>query len=384
MKWEKVKLETVAEIIAGQSPESKYYNQSGNGLPFFQGKADFGYEYPKVRYWCTEPTKKAQPLDILLSVRAPVGPTNICNVESCIGRGLAAIRTGEKLNHKYLYWWFKSYENKLASMGNGSTFSAITTKVVKDLEIPLPPLHIQEQIADTLDKADALRRKDQELLQKYDELAQAIFYDMFGDPVKNEKNWDMRPLDYFISKLTAGVSVNSTDEDSSIQKPSVLKTSCVYTGKFRPTETKVIKTDDLLRARINPRKDTIVISRMNTAELVGKSAYVDQDYNNIFLPDRLWMTEKTDNEHSVMWLSYVLSSKKFMENVSSISSGTSGSMKNISKSEFLKLRIIVPPASLQIKFEHLVSNINKILKHLTAIKKNSQMIFDTYSTQVFS
>jgi type I restriction enzyme S subunit len=71
--WEKVSLSNVAEVIAGQSPESKYYNNVGNGIPFFQGKADFGLDYPTVRYWCTQPTKIAKPLDILFSVRAPVG-----------------------------------------------------------------------------------------------------------------------------------------------------------------------------------------------------------------------------------------------------------------------------------------------------------------------
>jgi len=204
MSWKTVKLNSVAEIIAGQSPESKYYNQTGEGFPFFQGKADFTKDYPVVRYWCSQPTKIAKPFDILLSVRAPVGPTNICNIEACVGRGLAAIRVSEKLDYKYLYFYFKSIEKKLSSQGNGSTFSAITVNVVRDIEIPLPPLPIQKRIAEILDAADALRRKDQELLRKYDELAQAIFIDMFGDPVKNEKGWKVKKLREICTKITDG------------------------------------------------------------------------------------------------------------------------------------------------------------------------------------
>lgn len=194
MMWEKVSLSNVVEVIAGQSPESKYYNNKGNGIPFFQGKADFGLDYPTVRYWCTQPTKIAKPLDILFSVRAPVGPTNICDIEACIGRGLASIRVGKKLDYKFLYFYLKSIEKQIASQGNGSTFSAITTSVLKELQIPLPPLPIQKRIAEILDTADALRRKDEALLKKYDELAQAIFIDMFGDPVKNEKGWEVKKL----------------------------------------------------------------------------------------------------------------------------------------------------------------------------------------------
>jgi len=138
MSWEKVKLSDVCEIIAGKSPPSLTYNNSGIGLPFFQGKADFGDNYPKVRMWCSEPNKISKPKDILLSVRAPVGPTNLCNVESCIGRGLAAIRSNGKTDSKYVYYYFKSIEPVLSTKGNGSTFSAITIGDVKDLQIPLP------------------------------------------------------------------------------------------------------------------------------------------------------------------------------------------------------------------------------------------------------
>ena len=88
------KLKDCCQIIAGQSPESKYYNTNGEGLPFFQGKADFGALYPKVRMYCSQSTKIAEKDDILLSVRAPVGPTNLSPGKVCIGRGLTAIRPG--------------------------------------------------------------------------------------------------------------------------------------------------------------------------------------------------------------------------------------------------------------------------------------------------
>lgn len=191
MKWKIEKLGEVCDVIAGQSPPSSTYNTSGNGMPFFQGKADFGIVHPTARYWCTEPTKVSQPNDVLLSVRAPVGPTNLCDIESCIGRGLAAIRSTGKTDPRFVLYYFKSIEKDLSTKGNGSTFSAITTSDVKELQIPLPPLPIQQKIAAILDEADAVRRKDKALLAKYDELLQAVFYDMFGDPVKNEKGWEI-------------------------------------------------------------------------------------------------------------------------------------------------------------------------------------------------
>ena len=141
-----VKLKDYCLIIAGQSPESKYYNMEGEGLPFFQGKADFGIIYPSIRVYCSKPTKIAEKDDILLSVRAPVGPTNLAPCQVCIGRGLTAIRPSKELLTPYVLFFFKYFEAQLTLKGTGTTFKAITQDVVKNLEIPVPPLPEQERI----------------------------------------------------------------------------------------------------------------------------------------------------------------------------------------------------------------------------------------------
>ena len=140
------KLKDCCTIIAGQSPESKNYNTSGDGLPFFQGKADFGELYPNIRVFCSQPTKVAEKDDILLSVRAPVGPTNLAPCRVCIGRGLTAIRPSKNLMTRYVLLFFKYFEAQLAAKGTGTTFKAITQDVVKNLEIPVPSLEEQARI----------------------------------------------------------------------------------------------------------------------------------------------------------------------------------------------------------------------------------------------
>ncbi len=146
------KLKECCTIIAGQSPESKYYNSNGDGLPFFQGKADFGELYPSIRVYCSQPTKIAEKDDILLSVRAPVGPTNLAPCKVCIGRGLTAIRPSEVLLTRYVLLFFRYFEAQLASKGTGTTFKAITQDVVKNLEIPIPPLSEQERIVSRIEE----------------------------------------------------------------------------------------------------------------------------------------------------------------------------------------------------------------------------------------
>ncbi len=141
-----VKLKDITTIIAGQSPESKYYNTEGIGLPFFQGKADFGELYPALRVYCSQPTKIAEKDDILLSVRAPVGATNLSPGKVCIGRGLTAIRPSSELDLKYLLYYFRYFEAQLKEKGTGTTFKAITQDIVKNIEIPVPDIEEQKRI----------------------------------------------------------------------------------------------------------------------------------------------------------------------------------------------------------------------------------------------
>ena len=127
-------LSSVAEIIMGQSPPSDTYNDQGEGLPFYQGKTDFGLKYPAPRLYCTAPQKTAEAGDILISVRAPVGPTNIAPEKSCIGRGLAAIRA-KGIDAEFLFFNLRYVEPYIASLGTGSTFTAINKHHLADFEV---------------------------------------------------------------------------------------------------------------------------------------------------------------------------------------------------------------------------------------------------------
>ena len=179
-----LKLKDCCTIIAGQSPESKYYNTDGIGMPFFQGKADFGDLYPTIRVYCSQPTKIAEKDDILLSVRAPVGPTNLSPGLVCIGRGLTAIRPSPEINLRYLLHYFRFFETKLSAQGTGTTFKAITQATIKNLDVPVPPLSEQERIVvrieelfSQLDASVAELKMAKERLKAYQ---QAVLKEAFG------------------------------------------------------------------------------------------------------------------------------------------------------------------------------------------------------------
>jgi len=150
--WAEVSLPQVARLNMGQSPPSSTYNTQKRGLPFFQGKAEFGDLYPSPEKFCSAPVKVAEPEDILISVRAPVGPTNLCREPSCIGRGLAAIHPLGAIPSRYLLFELRNIEGWLATQGTGSTFTAISKSDLEQLRIPLAPLAEQRRIVAKLEQ----------------------------------------------------------------------------------------------------------------------------------------------------------------------------------------------------------------------------------------
>lgn len=205
MKWSVVSLRDIADIEMGQSPPGVTYNDRGDGLPFFQGKADFGDVHPTVRKWCSAPTRVAEVGDILLSVRAPVGPVNVARERCCIGRGLAAIRSRPPhVRQDYLRVFFKYVAPSLAAIGQGSTFAAIGRPDLENVTLPLPPISEQTRIADILNQADALRRRRAEADQKTERILSALFKSMFGEPTTNPKGWDVVELGDLSTKITSG------------------------------------------------------------------------------------------------------------------------------------------------------------------------------------
>ena len=190
--WQWMRLGDISDIISGQSPTSDTYRKKPEGLPFFQGKTDFGLRNPTARVWCVAPKKIAMPGDILISVRAPVGPTNVADVECCIGRGLAIIRCKKNVNAHFVLSFLKLAEEKISQIGTGSVFDSINRNDLLNFEILLPPLAEQEAIAEVLssldDKIDLLHRQNKTI----EDMAQTLFRQWFIEEAI--ERWKEKPL----------------------------------------------------------------------------------------------------------------------------------------------------------------------------------------------
>jgi type I restriction enzyme, S subunit len=151
--WQHRQIGDVCEVIAGQSPEGRFYNATGKGMPFYQGKKDFGEKYiGDPTTWTTDTTKIAHQGDILMSVRAPVGPVNFSTDDVCIGRGLAAIRCRTGLNRDFLFYQLWSLQPEIAGK-EGAVFASINKSDIEHIRIAIAPFPEQQRIVGILDEA---------------------------------------------------------------------------------------------------------------------------------------------------------------------------------------------------------------------------------------
>ena len=193
LSFEEVSLKDIAVIIMGQSPPSSTYNANRVGLPFYQGKKEFGDLYPTPEKYCSEPKKIVEANDILISVRAPVGPTNFCKEKSCIGRGLAAIRAKEKIKNIYLFYYLRYFVFNLIEKSTGTTFNAISKDTLEGFKVLLFSLQEQQQIINEIESrlsvCDKLEETVQQSLKKIEYLHQSILKKAFeGKLVSQDPN----------------------------------------------------------------------------------------------------------------------------------------------------------------------------------------------------
>lgn len=182
-----------------------------------------------------------------------------------------------------------------------------------------------------------------------------------------------KELSSLLESISTGVSVNSYDYPVIGSALGVLKTSCIYNGQFIPSENKTIIEADIPRAKNFIQKDSILVSRMNTPELVGEVGYVSENYRNLFVPDRLWVL-KNNSSIITNWLVYYFISPNTKFAIKQLGTGTSNSMKNISQKDFLMLNIYFPNSQEQQKIADFLSTVDKKLQTL----KQKQQLLQQY------
>ena len=247
------------------------------------------------------------------------------------------------------------------------------------IEFLLPPKEQQDQLAKLLWAMDEVIENIIGNIEANKRLQSSAVKELC---LKNSRSKKMK-LDSLIDHLEAGVSVNSEEGEVAEGDYGILKTSSVSMGYFIPTEVKKVVQKDQYRLKAPVRKNTIIISRMNTVELVGANAFVDDKIENTFLPDRLWQTQISNLDVNVKYLWYILSSPNYRSRISDLCTGTSNSMKNISKKSFLNIEVPLPMKVEQDKIVQKLDIISSSTKSMEKYLIRSKSLLKSLINQVF-
>lgn len=181
-----------------------------------------------------------------------------------------------------------------------------------------------------------------------------------------DRDWDGLKIKDLVKSLDAGVSVNSEDIEPEHDQYSVLKTSCISSGYFEISERKrVLQQNEIERLKESVLDDSILMSRMNTPLLVGMNAYVSKAPAKTFLPDRLWQLKVNESKTITRWLAFYLGSEQGLNKIRDLASGTSNSMKNITKPDVMNLDLFAPTKEEQTKIASFLSAVDEKISQLT-------------------
>jgi type I restriction enzyme S subunit len=383
-----VTINELATVVRGSSPrpqgDPRYYGGEIPRLMVSDLTRDGMYVTPKIDFLTSEGATKSRPMikgDLILAVSGNPGEPCILNVNACIHDGFVGFRNLDvsKAYTPYLYHFFKYNKEKSKAQAVGAIFKNLNTDQIKGIKIPLPPLPQQQKIASILDAADALRQNDKALIAKYDELTQALFLDMFGDPVSNPKGWEKREiLDLINPSRPVTYGILMPKEDVKPMGIPYIKVVDVKNGLIlhdRVCHTTEIIESKYKRSRLK-ENDLLISIRGH----VGRICLVPQIYINANITqDTARLDFKKDVEP--LFAEYCLGSTEFQRYMSKYVKGAG--VKGINLGDLKKLLLIVPDINSQKKFAEatLLLKLQKAIAQASLVK--SEELFNSLLQKAF-
>ena len=347
LSWKVTTLGEIAKILMGQSPPSTVINTDGQGVPFFQGNAEFGPLYPIPRRWTTQGIRFAQPGDILISVRAPVGELNLAREVSCIGRGLAAIYA-EAAHQGFTFHALQLLRPALSKMSQGSTFDAISGNDLRCLKLVLPPLAEQKKIAQILSSVDEAIQATQAVIDQTRRVKEAMLQTLLTRGLGHTRfqqteigeipeGWAIRRCEDLTHQISVGIVVRPTQ----YYVPHGVKcwrSANIGEGFVRDSEWVYIseESNELMRKSRLSAGDVVVVR----TGFPGTACVVPPELDNTNCIDILFVKPKADTIIPA-FLAWFINSSVGKSQVLKMQGGLA--QKHLNAGELHKMLVPLPP-----------------------------------------
>lgn len=287
---------------------------------------------------------------LLLAMYGSVGKVGILGTEMSTNQAILGINPKkEKLDTKFLLYWFKSKQERLLNRAVGVALSNISKTIVSNLKIPLPSLPVQKAIASQLDKAQKLIQYNRQLLEKYDELQQSLFLDMFGDPVVNEKGWEKKKLGLVTKKIGSGATPKGGKQSYQSHGFSLIRSMNVYDSEFVYDDLAFINEKQAERlANVTVIKNDVLFNI--TGASICRSTIVPDEVLPARVNQHVAIIRPNSGLLNFIFLNRFFISDAIKRSLLKIGSGGGAIMQAITKLELENFEIIIPPLALQNEF----------------------------------
>jgi type I restriction enzyme S subunit len=336
-------------------------------------------ENEKFIWWNDDYDKKfvVKKGDLLLSLSGSIKIDIWKGIDALLNQRIVKLIPKNGIDPQWFYWQITNIILDIERMGKWALVNNVSITDLKDLEIPLPPLPIQKRIAEILDAADALKRKDQALLKKYDELAQAIFIDMFGDPVKNEKGWEVKKLKDICIKITDGTHFSPPNQPSGIPYITAkhLKQDVV---DFYCNPTYISQKDhEEIFSRCTPVQSDVLY--IKDGATTGVAAVNEYDFEFSMLSSLALIKPNKTLLNSYYLSCFLNNDIVKQELIRSYMAGAA--IKRFTLDKINKFEIMLPPIELQNSFETKWKKLRQSILHVKDSRSND--LFQTLIQKAF-
>ena len=261
-----------------------------------------------------------------------------------------------EMNVHWLYYALNAMN--LGQYATGAAQPGLAVSKLETLSIEIPNISEQNKIAQTLCKVEQLVNFRKQQLAKLDELINARFMEMFGNPSNNSLGFPYEPLSNCLLSIENGKSFVCSNDMRQEENPAILKLSAVTYGVYQQDENKAILDSSMFVKSAEVHKGDLLFTRKNTPELVGMCAYVNDTAPNLMMPDLIFRLN-TNEKINKIFLWKLINHEFFRGKIQNIATGSAKSMSNISKERLEKLAIILPPLHLQNDFAALVERVDQ-------------------------
>jgi type I restriction enzyme S subunit len=394
LRWPTVTLADVATVVSGATPRTTEKRFWGGDILWTTPKdlsdLDTAFLERPPRTITSEGLKSCAasllpPHSVLLSSRAPIGLVAINSLPMATNQGFKSlVPDSKRLDSRFLYHWLKSKTSYLQSLGNGATFKEISKGVVERIEIPLPPLGEQRRIAAILDKADALRRKRNHVIGLFNNLAQSIFLDIFGDPVLNPKGWnDIESLGN-LAEIASGVTKGRKLADGDARDVPYLAVSNVQDKRLDLSNVKQIRATEGEIRRFRIERDDLLLTEGGDPDKLGRGTLWQEEIPEPTIhQNHIFRVRVKSDKVLPIYLIWLISSSYGKVYFLRSAKQTTG-IASINKRQLSDFPVLVPPKRLQQEFAEAAHSVKQAINTQASAAQTLDALFSSLQHRAFS